>query len=164
MILDRLRKLRADGVAILTVSHLLDFARKSADQVVFLDEGQVVERGSSAILSNPQTPRLERFLGYTGPGKLDHDVRSRSSVGLVQTWEDCMGAKRRRIEAGVKAKVALAAMRGDRTTSQLVSQFGVHSTQIGQWKRRLLEGAAELFSDERRREVRESGRPSRRIV
>jgi len=65
-----------------------------------------------------------------------------------------MGTKRRRIEAGVKAKVALAAMRGDRTTSQLVSQFGVHSTQIGQWKRRLLEGAAELFSDGRRREVR----------
>ena len=64
-----------------------------------------------------------------------------------------MGAKRRRIEAGVKAKVALAAMRGDRTTSQLVSQFGVHSTQIGQWKRRLLDGAAELFSGERRREV-----------
>ncbi len=41
-----------------------------------------------------------------------------------------MGAKRRRIEAGVKAKVALAAVRGDRTTSELVSQFGVHSTQI----------------------------------
>jgi len=66
-----------------------------------------------------------------------------------------MGAKRRRIEAGVKAKVALAAMRGDRTTSQLVSQFGVHSTQIGQWKRRLLDGAAELFSDDRRREAQD---------
>ncbi len=66
-----------------------------------------------------------------------------------------MGAKRRRIEAGVKAKVALAAMRGDRTTSQLVSQFGVHSTQIGQWKRRLLDGAAELFFDNRRREVQD---------
>ena len=66
-----------------------------------------------------------------------------------------MGAKRRRIEAGVKAKVALAAMRGDRTTSQRVSQFGVHSTQIGQWKRRLLEGAAELFSDDRRREIQD---------
>ncbi len=66
-----------------------------------------------------------------------------------------MGAKRRRIEAGVKAKVALAALRGDRTTSQMVSAFGVHATQIGQWKRRLLEGAAELFSDDRRREVQE---------
>jgi transposase len=64
-----------------------------------------------------------------------------------------MGAKRRRIEASVKAKVALAAMRGDRTTSELVSQFGVHSTQIGQWKRRLLDGALELFSEDRRRET-----------
>jgi putative transposase len=66
-----------------------------------------------------------------------------------------MGVKRRRIGGGVKAKVALAAIRGDRTTSQLVSQFGVHSTQIGQWKRRLLDGAAELFSDDRRREVQD---------
>ena len=66
-----------------------------------------------------------------------------------------MAAKRRRIEAGVNAKVALAAVRGDRTTSQLVSAFGVHATQIGQWKKRLTEGAAELFSDDRRREVQD---------
>ena len=64
-----------------------------------------------------------------------------------------MTAKRRRIEAAVKAKVALAAVRGDRTNSQLVSQFGVHATQIGLWKKRLVEGAVELFSDERRREA-----------
>jgi putative transposase len=64
-----------------------------------------------------------------------------------------MGAKRRRIEAAVKAKAALAAVRGDRTASQLASQFGVHATQIGQWKRRLLEGAAELFADGHRRQV-----------
>jgi hypothetical protein len=66
-----------------------------------------------------------------------------------------MGAKRQRIEAGVKAKVALAAVRGDRTTSQMVSTFGVHTTQIGQWKKRLVEGAVELFSDGRRREVQD---------
>jgi transposase-like protein len=64
-----------------------------------------------------------------------------------------MGAKRRRIEASVKAKAALAAIRGDRTTSELASQFGVHPTQIGHWKRRLLEGAGDLFSDDRRRQV-----------
>jgi transposase-like protein len=62
-----------------------------------------------------------------------------------------MGAKRRRIEAALKAKAALAAVRGDRTTSELASQFAVHPTQIGQWKRQLLDGAAELFSDDRRR-------------
>jgi putative transposase len=66
-----------------------------------------------------------------------------------------MGAKRRRIEAGVKARVALAAVGGDRTTSQRVSAFGVHATQVGQWKRRLVEGAADLFSDDRRREVQQ---------
>ena len=64
-----------------------------------------------------------------------------------------MGAKRRRIEVAVKAKAALAAVRGDRTASQLASQFGVHATQIGQWKRRLLEGASELFADGRRRQA-----------
>jgi transposase len=64
-----------------------------------------------------------------------------------------MGAKRRRIEASVKAKAALAAIRGDRTTSELASQFGVHPTQIGHWKRRLLEGAGELFSDNHRRQA-----------
>jgi putative transposase len=64
-----------------------------------------------------------------------------------------MGAKRRRIGAAVKAKAALAAVRGDRTASQLASQFGVHATQIGQWKRRLLEGAPGLFADGRRRQA-----------
>lgn len=53
-----------------------------------------------------------------------------------------MGAKRRRIESSVKAKVALAAIKGDRTMSQLASQFGVHATQIGQWNRQLLDSAA----------------------
>jgi transposase len=66
-----------------------------------------------------------------------------------------MATKRRRIEAALKAKVALAAVRGDRTMSQLASRYGVHATQIGQWRRRLLEGAAELFSDDRRRELQQ---------
>jgi transposase-like protein len=64
-----------------------------------------------------------------------------------------MGTKRRRIEATLKAKAALAAVRGDRTTSELASQFGVHPTQIGLWKRHLLDGATELFSDDQRRKV-----------
>ena len=51
-----------------------------------------------------------------------------------------MAAKRRRIEAALKAKAALAAVRGDRTTGELAGQFGVHPTQIGQWKRQLLDG------------------------
>jgi putative transposase len=68
-----------------------------------------------------------------------------------------MGNKRRQIEAGVKAEVALAALRGDRPMSQLLSAFAVHATQVGQWKRRLLEGAPDLFADNRRPEAQQQG-------
>ena len=45
----------------------------------------------------------------------------------------------------VEAKVALAAVRGDRTLSELASQFDVHPNQITQWKTQLLDRAAQLF-------------------
>lgn len=63
MILESLKRLRDQGVALLLISHLLEFARNSADQIVFLDGGCVVERGAPTILSRPHTARLERFLG-----------------------------------------------------------------------------------------------------
>ncbi len=66
-----------------------------------------------------------------------------------------MGVKRRQIEAALKAKAALAAARGDRTMCELASQFGVHPTQIGQWKRQLLDSAVESFSNDRRRQVQD---------
>ena len=56
-----------------------------------------------------------------------------------------MARKRRRLDSGLKAKVALAAVRGDRTIAQLASQFGVHPTMIHSWKRALLEGASGVF-------------------
>jgi len=61
-------------------------------------------------------------------------------------------AKRRRVLSGkFKAKVALAALRGDRTISQLASQFGIHGNQVSAWKRKLLEESPELFEDGRQR-------------
>ena len=44
-----------------------------------------------------------------------------------------------------KARVALAACKGDKTLGELAGQFGVHATQISTWKQRLLEGAVDLF-------------------
>lgn len=54
--------------------------------------------------------------------------------------------------AAFKARVALAACKGDKTMSELASQFGVHATQISTWKTRLLEGAVDLFEDRRRKQ------------
>jgi transposase-like protein len=61
-----------------------------------------------------------------------------------------MSRKRRTLGPALKARVALAAVRGDRTTAQLASQFGVHTSQVTAWKKRLLEGVPELFADGRR--------------
>src|ERR1700681_4238433 len=44
-----------------------------------------------------------------------------------------------------KAKVALAALKGDRTLAQLAEQFDVHPNQITSWKAQLEEGPADLF-------------------
>lgn len=53
----------------------------------------------------------------------------------------------RKIHTAVfKAKVALAAVKEIETASQLASIHGVHPTQIHQWKRQLLDGAAGVFS------------------
>jgi transposase-like protein len=52
---------------------------------------------------------------------------------------------RRNHTAEFKAKVALAAVRGEKTLSELASQYDVHPNQITQWKTQLLERAAEVF-------------------
>jgi putative transposase len=60
-----------------------------------------------------------------------------------------MARKRRSFSGAFKAKVALAACRGDKTTAQLASEYEVHVGQITAWKKQLLGGAAELFEDGR---------------
>jgi transposase len=57
-----------------------------------------------------------------------------------------MKRPRRNHSAMFKAKVALAAIRGDRTLVELAEQFKVHPNQIGQWRAELLERAAEVFA------------------
>ncbi|MGA0565531.1 transposase [Ancylobacter sp. VNQ12] len=53
--------------------------------------------------------------------------------------------KRRNHDAGFKARVALEAVKGERTVSELAADYGVHPTMIHQWKKALLEGAADIF-------------------
>jgi transposase-like protein len=56
-----------------------------------------------------------------------------------------MKRPRRNHGAEFKAKVALAALKGDKTLAELAEQFGIHSTQITEWKQQLLERAAGVF-------------------
>lgn len=65
-----------------------------------------------------------------------------------------MGTIRKRHSAAFKAKVALEAMKEDKTISQLASDYAVHPNQIRQWKKRLSEEASAIFSHRREKEVR----------
>jgi len=59
---------------------------------------------------------------------------------------------RRNHTAEFKSKVALAAIRGEKTLSELAEQFDIHPNQITQWKSQLLEGAASVFGGEAKAE------------
>jgi transposase-like protein len=89
---------------------------------------------------------------YGGPDRLDQDWEPNPWEDWSSVGERDMRERRRRSRATLKAKAALAAVRGDRTTKELASQFGVHPMQIEHWKRQLIEGATELFSEDRRRQ------------
>ena len=66
--------------------------------------------------------------------------------------------KRRRFSGELKAKVALEALRGDRTLQEIASKHQVHPNQVSTWKRQAMEGLGEMFSNgvERRRRDQES--------
>ena len=56
---------------------------------------------------------------------------------------------RRKFTAGFKAKVALEAIRGTKTVNEIAQEFGVHPTQVGEWKRELLAQAPGIFETKR---------------
>jgi len=59
---------------------------------------------------------------------------------------------RRNHDAAFKARVALEALKGEKTIAQLSSEFGVHTNQIRQWWQHLLTDLPTLFSDRRKKQ------------
>lgn len=57
-----------------------------------------------------------------------------------------MSRKRRQHGCDFKAQVALAALKEEQTIQQLAKRFAIHTSQIQEWKRRLLEGARDVFA------------------
>ena len=67
-----------------------------------------------------------------------------------------MRRKRRNHKPNFKAKVALAALKGDLTLAELSEKFDVHQNQITEWKKQLLENADQAFGGEKASEDAES--------
>ena len=60
-----------------------------------------------------------------------------------------MGRQRRKFSSALKGRVAIEAIKGHRSVSELAGEHQVHPGQITQWKKRLLASAEQLFSDRR---------------
>jgi polar amino acid transport system ATP-binding protein len=64
-VLDVMLALAEEGMTMMVVSHEMGFARAAANQVVFMDNGEIIETGSpSKIFDNPEEPRTKRFLKH----------------------------------------------------------------------------------------------------
>ena len=62
-VLDVMKKLAAEGMTMVVVTHEMGFAREVGDRVLFMDEGRVLEEGTPRdIFENPQNPRTQDFL------------------------------------------------------------------------------------------------------
>ena len=60
--------------------------------------------------------------------------------------------QRRNFSGEIKARIAMEAIKGQRTIQEIGSHYGVHPSQVRQWKQQAVESMAELFTDRRTRD------------
>jgi polar amino acid transport system ATP-binding protein len=61
-VLETVRELKNDGVAIVMATHEMGFAKQIADQVCFLHQGRILERGDASLLTSPKAAETKEFL------------------------------------------------------------------------------------------------------
>ena len=108
----------------------------------------VSEPGAFYIMDRGYVDFERLFLRCGGPHRLDRD---RESVSVFchdhsrEREEQKMRRKRRNHSASFKAKVAVAAVRGEKTLAELAQHYDVHPNQIQDWRGRLVGSAERLF-------------------
>jgi ABC-type polar amino acid transport system ATPase subunit len=65
-LLNHLKTLRDRGTGLLLITHLIGFAERAADQILFMEGGTIVEAGGPELLSAPKSRRLAQFLSLVG--------------------------------------------------------------------------------------------------
>ena len=78
-VLEVMKDLAGEGATMVVVTHEMAFARDVADQVIFMDQGQVVEDGTAAeVMAHPRNPRTRAFLSRyhrdAGAGSAEHEA------------------------------------------------------------------------------------------
>jgi transposase-like protein len=67
-----------------------------------------------------------------------------------------MMTQRRRHSADFKAKMAVEALKGQRTANEIAGEYGVHPTQLSEWKKQAIDGLPMVFSTQRSKRLQDS--------